>query len=119
MAGDDEAGLRDCLQQLGAKRVEATLLASLIAHGSMGTQEIVDHTGLRQPEVSVGMRMLRDRGWADAEAVPRDGKGRPMHKYKLMAKGASIKQHYGELGQKAIQSYEHAIGTLDGALKRL
>lgn len=85
----------------------------------MGTQEIVDHTGLRQPEVSVGMRMLRDRGWADAEAVPRDGKGRPMHKYMLLAKGQSIKQHYGEMGQQAIQSYESAISTLDGALSQL
>lgn len=114
---DGEARLRDCLQQLGAKRVEATLMASLIVRGPMGTQDIVEHTGLRQPEVSVGMRMLRDRKWVDAEAVPREGKGRPMHRYRLSARPKDVCGHYASMGQDAIRSYEDAISVLEKHLK--
>lgn len=109
---DGEAALRDCLQQLGAKRVEATLLASLIRHGALGTQEIVEHTGLRQPEVSVGMRMLRDRDWVEAEPLPREGKGRPMHRYRLQADRSAVRAHYERMGRRAIRSYEEAMETL-------
>lgn len=112
----DEAELRDCLQQLGAKRVEATLLAALVRRGAMGTQEIVDHTGLRQPEVSVGMRMLRDRDWVEAEAVPREGKGRPMHKYRLRAERGKVRAHYERMGRKSIEAYERAMKTLGDGL---
>ena len=112
----DEAALRDCLQRLGAKRVEATLLAALVRRGAMGTQEIVDHTGLRQPEVSVGMRMLRERDWVEAEAVPRQGKGRPMHKYRLRAERGRIRAHYEKMGRRAIESYERAMKVLDEGL---
>ncbi len=109
---DGEAELRDCLQQLGAKRVEATLLATLIVRGPMGTQDIVEHTRLRQPEVSVGMRMLRDREWVEAEAVPRKGKGRPMHRYRLVADAGGVRKHYEGSGRTAIASYEKAIQVL-------
>lgn len=110
---ESEAELQDCLQQLGAKRVEATLLASLIQHGSMGTQEIVKQTGLRQPEVSVGMRLLRERAWVDAETVPREGKGRPMHRYKISSDSKSIRQHYLGKGRSSIESFERAMEVLE------
>ncbi len=62
---DQGPDLEDALQQLGAKRIEATLVASLALQGALGTREIVERTGLRQPEVSVGMQVLRSRHWVE------------------------------------------------------
>src|ERR1044072_6354743 len=46
--------LEETLQQLGAKRIEATLVARLALDGALGTREIVERTGLRPPHGSVG-----------------------------------------------------------------
>jgi predicted transcriptional regulator len=40
-------------------------------------------TRLRQPEVSVAVGELRRRGWIATSHVPKEGKGRPMHLYRL------------------------------------
>lgn len=104
--------IEEPLQRLGAKRVEATLLAMLLTEGAQGTKDIVDRTGLRQPEVSVGMQVLRERGWVEAEAVPRRGKGRPMHRYHLTVPPAAIRKHYESEGRKEIQAYKDAMQAL-------
>src|SRR5688572_5956487 len=108
----DIAGLEAALQQLGAKRIEATLVASL-AHGdALGTRDIVEATGLRQPEVSVGMQMLRTRHWVEAESVPRHGKGRPMHRYKLVARPAEILAFYESEARRTIEQFNAAMSTV-------
>lgn len=107
-----EGPLHEPLQRLGAKRVEATLLDCLLENGSQGTKEIVDATGLRQPEVSVGMQILRERGWVEAEAIPREGKGRPMHRYRLVVPKAEIRRHYEAQGKAAIEEYRQAMDAL-------
>ncbi len=104
----------DALQILGASRVEATLLATLQENGALGTKEIVDSTGLRQPEVSVGMRKFRRLGWVEAESIPRQGKGRPMHKYHLVAKKTEIRKHYDEVGKTNIDRQKRALSTIKG-----
>ena len=120
MAGGRPSGnaaLQEALERLGAKRVEATLLAALLEDDALGTQDIVQGTGLRQPEVSVGMQVLRGRGWVEAEAIPRKGKGRPMHQYRLVAKPAAVRKHYADQGKEAIQAYKDAIAVLEKKLK--
>src|ERR1041385_8889476 len=99
--GSDE--LQEALQRLGARRVEAALVATLAEAGPLGTRDIVDRTGLRQPEVSVGMQVLRDRNWVEAEPIPREGKGRPMHRYRLAVAAAQIRKHYEEQGRRAVE----------------
>ena len=108
----DVAGLESALQQLGAKRIEATLVASLAAEGTLGTRDIVEKTGLRQPEVSVGMQMLRNRHWVEAEAVPREGKGRPMHRYRLVARPGDILAYYESEGRRTIERFNDALSTV-------
>lgn len=108
----DVAGLESALQQLGAKRVEATLVASLALDGALGTREIVEKTGLRQPEVSVGMQVLRSRHWVAAEPVPREGKGRPMHRYRLVAAPDAILAFYESEGRRTIEAFNAAMSTV-------
>jgi predicted transcriptional regulator len=101
--------LEAALQRLGAKRVEA-ILVSLLAHEkALGTRQIVEQSGLRQPEVSVGMRELRRRGWVEADAVPARGKGRPMHRYHLVVSAATVRRHYEEQGKRTLAGFEQAL----------
>jgi predicted transcriptional regulator len=101
--------LQAALQRLGARRVEATLVATLADAGGLGTREIVDRTGLRQPEVSVGMQVLRRRGWVEAEPIPRQGKGRPMHRYRLAVATGQVRRHYEEMGRAAVEELQVAV----------
>ena len=115
MAGRYEQ-LEGPLQRLGARRVEAHLLACLALDGPQGTKDLVARTGLRQPEVSVGMQMLRDRGWVEAESIPRKGKGRPMHRYSLVAPAAAVRAFYETQGKASIEAYKRAMKALKEVL---
>jgi predicted transcriptional regulator len=108
----DGAQLSEALQQLGAKRVEAALVASLANGEPLGTRDIVEQTGLRQPEVSVGMQELRDRHWVAFDAVPREGKGRPMHRYRLVANREEIRRYYEAQARGVIAAFEKALSII-------
>lgn len=110
------AKLANALQQLGARRVEAALVASLARGQPLGTREIVEATGLRQPEVSVGMQELRDRHWVAFEAVPRQGKGRPMHRYRLVAQRDVIRQYYEAQAKAVMTAFEKALNIVKQTL---
>ncbi len=45
--------------------------------------EIEKATGLRQPEVSIAMQDLRKRRWVEKRDIKKEGKGRPVHAYRL------------------------------------
>jgi len=51
-------------------------------------------TGLRQPEVSIAMRTLREMGWIAEHELKGDGKGRPLKIYALRATIDEIIEHY-------------------------
>lgn len=108
----DGAALTEALQQLGAKRVEAALVASLADGRPLGTRDIVERTGLRQPEVSVGMQELRDRHWVAFDALPRHGKGRPMHSYRLIANRGEIRAYYESHARTVIGAFEQALNVI-------
>ena len=60
------------------------------------SREIEMGTNLRQPEVSIGMRTLRENNWVEERDVKVGGKGRPMRIYKLSVPIEKIIQHYEE-----------------------
>ena len=58
--------------------------------------EIEIGTDLGQPEVSTGIRALRQNNWIEERDVKIDGKGRPMRIYKLNVPIEEIIKHYEE-----------------------
>jgi predicted transcriptional regulator len=60
------------------------------------SREIEMGTNLRQPEVSIGMRTLRENNWVEERDVKVGGKGRPMRIYKLGVPIGEIIKHYEE-----------------------
>ncbi len=73
----------DLLVNLGIKVNVAKILVYFIGAGECISKDIEMRNDLRQPEVSIAMRRLRERGWIDEEEIKRRGKGRPLKRYKL------------------------------------
>ena len=75
--------IAECLQTLGIKRMSARSLAGIHRLGTAKTRDIEKISGLRQPEVSVGVKDLIRRGWVSESQEKQVGKGRPNKVYKL------------------------------------
>lgn len=68
---------------LGENRPTATILSYMRNHKTVTSIELEHETGLRQPEVSIGMDILKERGWIKTETKATPGKGRPSNVYTL------------------------------------
>lgn len=84
----------DALRSLDVPRNVAGLITYLANTNEATSREIETGTNLRQPEVSIAMRTLRQNRWIDEHDVKVPGKGRPMKVYKLRVPIQEIIQHY-------------------------
>ena len=94
MLDDKDLEFIDTLRSLKVPRNVATLITYLANTNEAVTREIEIATRLRQPEVSIAMRTLRQNNWIDQRDVKAAGKGRPMKVYKLSVPIQEIIQHY-------------------------
>jgi predicted transcriptional regulator len=72
---------------------------------------------LRQPEVSVAMQELRKRGWARKRDLKKDGKGRPVHVYKLTKPLPEILQTFEQNKLDEVQSIKQNLDDLQDLIK--
>jgi predicted transcriptional regulator len=112
-----EEGLIRLLMQTGMSRNLARTLVFLASRGETTSLEIEKGTGLRQPEVSVSMKELRRRGWATKRDVRKEGKGRPLHAYRLVKTFSEIVEEIVEGERRRIRSIEETIRTLQRQAK--
>jgi predicted transcriptional regulator len=80
--------------------------------GEITSVEIERETGLRQPEVSIAMQWLRRRGWVNKRNMKKEGKGRPIHGYKL-SKG------FNEILEEIIMDLSSEIQEIQDKIKKL
>ena len=73
----------EALRNLKVPRNVATLITYLANASEATSREIEVGTNLRQPEVSISMRSLRQNKWVEEREIKAEGKGRPMKVYKL------------------------------------
>jgi predicted transcriptional regulator len=100
------------LESLGVNRNVASLITYLKEVKEGSSRDIEMATGLRQPEVSIAMRTLRERGWVAEQEIKREGKGRPQKIYALRSNIDEIIGYYeAEKSQEAAQTM--------GAIQRL
>ena len=85
------------LKSLGMNRNVAGLITYLKEVKEGSSRDIETATGLRQPEVSIAMRTLRQNNWVTERDVKTEGKGRPMKIYKLSVHIEEIIKHYEEV----------------------
>jgi predicted transcriptional regulator len=68
--------------------------------------------GLRQPEVSIAMREMRERGWIEEWEQKKEGKGRPLKCYRLSTKLCDIIDSLDDSRKRDAQQDEETIATL-------
>jgi len=82
--GDIEYEMVELLRRLNINRPVAFTLACLSKGEEISSQSIEMVSGLRQPEVSIAMRYLRENNWINMREEKKNlGKGRPVKLYKL------------------------------------
>ncbi len=95
------------LQSLGIKRNVASLITYLQDMSERSSRDIEMATGLRQPEVSIAMRTLREMGWVTEHEIKGDGKGRPQKIYALQSTIEEIIKYYEiEKSQESARTME-------------
>jgi predicted transcriptional regulator len=100
------------LRNLKVPRNVASLITYLADANEATSREIEMGTNLRQPEVSIGMRTLRQNNWIEQRNIKADGKGRPMIVYKLGIPLESIINHYEEESNRESAHAMEAIQKL-------
>ena len=85
-----DESLVDLLIETGLSRNVAKTLVFLSKRDETTSVEIEKATGLRQPEVSIAMQELRRRKWVEKRDIKKEGKGRPVHAYRLSYPWAEI-----------------------------
>ena len=86
----------EALRGLNVLKSAAALITYLANVSEATSREIEMGTGLRQPEVSIGVRVLRENNWVTEYDVKSEKKGRPMKVYSLSASLEEIIKHYEE-----------------------
>ena len=77
--------------------------------------EIEISTALRQPEVSIAMQELRRRKWVIKRDIKKEGKGRPVHSYKLALPFDKIIETLEKEELKRIEEIQNNIKALKQA----
>lgn len=115
---DKDLEIIEALRSLDVPRNVATLITYLANLNEANSREIEMATGLRQPEVSIAMRTLRQNNWVNEREIKAEGKGRPMKVYKLSTPIEEIIKHYGDVknnestqDMKSIQKLREMIAT--------
>jgi len=115
---DKDLEFVETLRSLSVPRNVATLITFLANVDEASSREIEMGSDLRQPEVSIAMRTLRDNNWIEEKEIKREGKGRPMKVYSLKASIDEIIRHFEEekmhesaLAMESIQRLKQLIST--------
>lgn len=80
---DDEKELEKRLANTGMKKNTATALVYIASNEGTKSRDIEADLRLRQPEVSIATKEIRQKGWVTTEKQKKEGKGRPIHLYYL------------------------------------
>jgi predicted transcriptional regulator len=96
MPDENDFAFVDALCSLGANRNVATLITYLKEVPEATSRDIELATNLRQPEVSIAVKNLRQQGWIAERDIKREGKGRPMKVYSLKPRVDEIIKFYEE-----------------------
>jgi predicted transcriptional regulator len=107
----DEA-LVELLMGTGMAKNVAKTLAFLRKKEETTSIEVEAATGLRQPEVSIAVQELRRKKWIIKRDLKKEGKGRPVHLYKMAFPFEKIVETLEKEERKRIERIEGNIEQL-------
>jgi predicted transcriptional regulator len=109
---EDDETLVDLLVRTGMPKNVARTLAFLRKREETTSVEIETSTALRQPEVSIAMQELRRKKWVTKRDIKKEGKGRPVHSYKLAIPFSKIVEMIDKEESKRIIAIEANVKEL-------
>ena len=112
MLDEDDHIFIKTLSNLGMSRNVATTMAYLMNVDEASSREIEISTGLRQPEVSLAMKLMCNKSWVNMRSEKKPGKGRPMKMYSLATPVDEIISYYEDKIYKESQATISAIKKL-------
>ncbi len=104
--------LVEYLINTGMPKNIAKTLVFLKKRNETTSVEIETSTALRQPEVSIAMQDLRRRKWVVKRDIKKEGKGRPVHSYRLAIPFESIIRQIEEEESARIKKIEMNLKSL-------
>ena len=107
-----EVSTVDLLADTGLPRNAAKALVFLAGREETTSVEIEKATGLRQPEVSIAMQDLRRRKWVEKRDIKKEGKGRPVHAYRLAVPFSAIVDAIAKAERRKIERVQGIIRRL-------
>jgi predicted transcriptional regulator len=112
MLDEEDHTFIETLRDLGMSRNVATTMAYLINVDEASAREIEISTGLRQPEVSLAIKLMHNQSWVSMRSEKKPGKGRPMKLYSLAAPVDEIISYYEDKIYKESQATISVIRRL-------
>ena len=97
---------------LGMPRNLAKTLMYISQTEECRSAEIEHGANLRQPEVSVAMQVLQNKGWISKRDLKKKGKGRPVHLYKLTSPINDIIKNFEKEKLKQIDNIKNDLEEL-------
>jgi len=102
--------------ELGMPKNLAKTLTYISQVDECRSAEVEQGANLRQPEVSVAMQELRQRGWIDKRNLKKEGKGRPIYIYKLTSPLDNIIGSFEKEKLQEIKAVKRDIAELKSLL---
>ena len=102
----------DALVSLGISRNAAMTMAYLQNMNAATSFDLERSARLRQPEVSIAMRQLKERDWIEEREEKKPGKGRPYKIYSLKIRFNDIISQLEEKQKETVYAAEKKIERL-------
>ena len=102
--------------ELGMPRNLAKTLLYISNVKECRSAEIEHGADLRQPEVSVAMNVLQEKGWIKKRDLKKKGKGRPVHLYKLTSPINEIVSNFEKEKMREIKTVKDDLEQLKSLL---
>ncbi len=103
--------------ELGMPRNLAKTLMYISKTEECRSAEIEHQANLRQPEVSVAMQELQNRGWINKRDLKKKGKGRPVHLYSLTSNLNTIIKNFEQEKIKEIDIIRKDLDELKNLIE--
>jgi predicted transcriptional regulator len=104
--------IADALISLGMSRNVARILSYLQSSKEVKSVDLEREAGLRQPEVSLAVRELKERDWISEREEKKPGKGRPYKVY-------SLKIGFNKIIAELEKQQKKAVDEMQKTIKRL
>jgi predicted transcriptional regulator len=102
--------IADILMSLGMSRNVAMALSYLQNTNAATSVDLERVARLRQPEVSIAMRQLKERNWISEKEEKKPGKGRP---YKIYTLKVGFNDIVAQLEKQQKKAFDEAKSNVD------